>query len=533
MTEPTKKQNFLHGAALLALATAVVKIIGALYKIPLQRVIGDDGFGYFSTAYQIYNVLLAISTAGLPIAMSRMVSQASTMGHYREVRQIYKVSRTLFLILGVSGALLMALGCRWLASSVMMQPDAWFAILCLAPCCLLICIMSTYRGFFQGQEDMRPTSVSQVLEAFVKLIVGLAAAFAIKAYTNSIAMAAGGAILGVTFSCLASSVYLRSKLAPAYRAMPGDTGEPVSSFGATTKKLLAIAVPITIGSAGLYLLSVFETKFYMGQLLHGLGLTQETADNMKGVYNFTQTVFNMPCAFIIPITVSVLPAITAHLTRKDDGAVRATEESAARVTGLISLPCAVGLFLLAEPVMGLLGHYSGEKLALATTLMRIQAVTIFLYAVIQYTNAVLQAHDRAVIPVVNMLLFGAAKLVGVYVLVGNPAIGLAGAPIGTLVCYLCIGSMNLLAIAKVVPQKPRMLRNLLRPLLPAAIMGAAVVGTHWALSRFLHSNAILCAVPIAVGGIVYCVAAVLTRTITGEDCRLLPKGDKLARILHL
>lgn len=532
MTEPTKKQTFLHGAALLALATAAVKIIGALYKIPLQRVIGDDGFGYFSTAYQIYNVLLAISTAGLPIAMSRMVSQASTMGHYGQVRQVYRVSRTLFLILGVAGTLLMALGCKWLASDVMMQPDAWFSILCLAPCCLLICVLSTYRGFFQGQEDMRPTSVSQVLEAFVKLLVGLAAAFAIKRYTNSIALAAGGAILGVTVSCLISAVYLRCRMAPAYRALP-KTEEAVMPFGATVKKLLAIAVPITIGSAGLYLLSVLETKFYMGQLLGSLGLAQETADHMKGIYNFTQTVFNMPCAFIIPIAISVLPAITAHLTRQDDAAVRSTEESAARVTGLISLPCSVGLFLLAEPVMGLLGHYSGEKLVLATNLMRVQSVTIFLYSVIQYSNAVLQAHDKAVIPVVNMLVFGAVKLIAVFVMVGNPTIGLVGAPIGTLLCYLCIGSMNLIAIRKVVPQKPRLLTNLLRPLLSAAIMGVAVYAIYFAISRFVSSNVLLCGVPIAAGAGVYVLAVAFTKAITREDCRLLPKGDKLADLLHL
>lgn len=532
MTEPTKKQSFLHGAALLALATAAVKIIGALYKIPLQRVIGDDGFGYFSTAYQIYNVLLAISTAGLPIAMSRMVSQASTLGHYGEVRQVYKVSRVLFWILGVSGTLLMALGCKWLAKDVMMQPDAWFSILCLAPCCLLICVLSTYRGFFQGQEDMRPTSVSQVLEAFVKLIVGLAAAFAIKKYTNSIALAAGGAILGVTVSCLASAIFLKCRIAPAYKNLP-ETKESVTPFGTTVKRLLAIAVPITIGSAGLYLLSVLETKFYMGQLLNSLGMTQDTADHMKGIYNFTQTVFNMPCAFIIPIAISVLPAITAHLTRCDDEAVRSTEESAARVTGLISLPCSVGLFLLAKPVMGLLGHYSGEKLVLAANLMRVQAVTIFLYSVIQYTNAVLQAHDKAVIPVVNMLVFGAVKLVAVFVMVGNPAIGLVGAPIGTLLCYLCIGSMNLIAISKVVPQRSRLLRNLLRPLPAAVIMGAVVLGVTFVLGRVVSSNLLLCVAPIAVGGVVYVVAVVLTKAITRADCSLLPKGEKLANLLHL
>ena len=175
MSDTTKKQNFLHGTMLLAMATAIVKVIGALYKIPLNAIIGEQGFGYYSTAYEIYTVLLMISTAGLPVAMSRMISQASSLGNYRQVRKIYTVSRTIFLSLGLIGTLLMTLFCKQLAA-FQEQPDAWAAIGTLGPCCFLICLMSTYRGFFQGQSNMLPTSISQVLEAVCKLIVGIAAA---------------------------------------------------------------------------------------------------------------------------------------------------------------------------------------------------------------------------------------------------------------------------------------------------------------------------------------------------------------------
>ena len=166
MSDSMKKQTFLHGTALLALATAVVKVIGALYKIPLNAIIGEQGFGYFNTAYEIYNVLLMISTAGLPVAMSRMISEASSLGHYKQVRKIYTVARTIFLTLGLVGALLMTVFCKQLAA-FQEQPDAWAAIGALGPSAFLICLMSTYRGFFQGQSNMKPTSISQVLEAFV------------------------------------------------------------------------------------------------------------------------------------------------------------------------------------------------------------------------------------------------------------------------------------------------------------------------------------------------------------------------------
>ena len=559
MSETGKKQNFLQGAAILALATAVVKIIGAFYKIPLANIIGDAGFSYFNAAYKIYSVLLLISTAGLPIAMSRMISQANALGNYDQIRRVYKTSRNIFLILGLISSLLMIGGCWWLAN-MMKQPNSWISILCLGPCALLMGFMSTYRGFFQGQENMRPTARSQMLEAVFKLVVGLATAFILKKLTNSVALAAAGAILGVTVSCLASSIYLYGKFRPAYRTMP-QGGGAADSAGATAKKLLAIAIPITIGSAGLQLLTVVETGLYMDRVVdlidtnrYALPLVEllrtelvaegvaaaelptEIAANLNGIYEFAQTIFNMPCAFIIPITASVLPAITAFLTRKQDQDVRATEESAARITGLLSLPCTVGLCILAGPVMSLLRGYSGEKLQFATHMMLMLGACIFLYAVIQYTNVILQTHGLTLIPVITMLSCGAVKLLAVYILSGNPVLGIYGVPICTIICYAAIGVLNLVAIAIKVPQKPRLLRNLLRPVLPAAVMGVFVYGVCWALTKFLGpdtSAVILCGVPVVVGVVIYVAAIAAFKTVKREDCLLLPKGEKLARLLRL
>ena len=534
MSDSTKKQTFLHGAALLALATAVVKIIGAFYKIPLKMIIGDQGYGYFATAYDVYSVLLLISTAGLPVAMSRMTSQASALGHSNQIRRIYKTARAIFLGLGVVSSLFMVLGSQWLAR-VLEQPNAATAIACLGPCALFMGVISTFRGFFQGHGNMRPTSSSQVLEAAVKLVVGLGLAFFVMRRYNSVPLAAGGAILGVTVSCLVSAIFLFGKFRPAYGELGASEDVPLS-FAATAKSLLAIAVPITIGSAGLQLLVVLEQKLYMGQLLTANGLSQDVADTMKGIYSMTMTIYNMPCAFIVPIAISVIPAITSHLTLQNNRGVRETEESAARIAGLISLPCSVGLFVLARPVMALLGGYTGEKLALAENLMRILSLCIFLYAIIQYTNALMQAHGYAHIPVVNMLLAGVVKLGVVYILVGNPALGILGAPIGSVLGYTAIATMNLVGIARVVPQKPALLRNLLRPLLPAAIMGAVVFGTYWGLTQLLGqdgSRVILCGAPIAVGAAVYCLTVVKCKSITAGDCQLLPKGDKIAKLLKL
>ena len=547
MSDTKKQQNFLQGTALLAMATAIVKVIGALYKIPLNAIIGEQGFSYFNTAYEIYNVLLMISTAGLPVAMSRMISQASSLGHNNRIRRIYKTSRAIFLTLGIAGSLLMTLFCRQLAA-FQNQPDAWAAIGALGPCVLLICIMSTFRGFFQGHGNMLPTSVSQVLEAVVKLAVGMLAALALLKTTGSVSLAAGGAILGVTVSCMASSMYLFSRFRKSYAAL-APTEEPAESYADTAKRLLAIAIPITIGSAGLQLLTVIESGLYMDRLVDlistgrymshmvtGTINAQKAAATLKGLYNMTQTIFNMPCAFIIPITVSVLPAVTSYLTLGDHKGVRDTEESAARITGLLSLPCAVGLAVLARPIMALLGGYEGEQLALSAKFMTLQGITVFLYAIIQYTNALLQSHGYQNVPVVNMLSSGVVRLILVYVMVGNPSLGLMGAPIGALIGYALIAVLNLLAINRKVAQKPKLLKNLLKPGIPALVMGVVVFFCYRALVAVLGidgSRIILAGAPIAVGAVVYFVCVVLMKSITREDALLLPKGDKIAKLLRL
>ena len=525
-----KKQNFLQGTAMLAMATAIVKVIGALYKIPLNAIIGTQGFGYYSTAYEIYAVLLMISTAGLPVAMSRMISQASALDRSNQVRRIYNTCRAIFLGLGISGSLLMTVFCRQLAA-FQNQPDAWAAIGCLGPCVLLICVMSTFRGYFQGKSNMLPTSVSQVIEAVVKLVVGIGLALVLLKTTNSVALAAGGAILGVTASCLVSSVYLWSKFRPSYAQLGAGTDTP-DSFGTTAKRLLTIAIPITLGSAGLQILTALETKIYMGRLL--AMMTQSAADTQRGIYSMAQTIFNMPCAFITPITISIIPAITSHLTLKKVAEARETEESAVRVMALISMPCAFGLATLAEPVTALLGGYSGEDLVLATSLMAVLGISIIFNAIVLVTTAIMQAHGHVNRPVVNMFLGGLVKLAVVFLLTGNPAIGIVGTPIGTLLCYLVITALNITSIRTLIANPPAILKNALRPFAAAAIMGAVVFGSLTGLKALgITSRLILCGAPIGVGVVVYVVLVVLFKAITRSDCLLLPKGEKIAKLLRL
>ena len=555
MSDASKKQNFLQGAAWLALAVAVVKVIGALYKFPLQMIIGDEGYSYFTTAYDIYSVLLAVSTAGLPLALSRTISASSALGHHRQVRRVFKAGRFIYLTLGFISMMAMFLLCRN-EYVTQRQPDAWVTIVCLAPSAFLISYMSAYRGFFQGQGNMRPTSQSQMLEAAIKLIVGLSLAYLLLRTTGSLAYAAGGAIMGVTVSCLVSTLFLRSRFIPAWNSL-GNCSEGVTSYRGIVKSLMAIAIPITIGSAGLQFLNVVEGNLYMGNLIK-LGdsdlplivairdsilqaepnialadLHSKIAANMKGIYNFMLTFFNMPVAFISPIGTSILPAITEYLMLGKDAMVKSTEESAARVTGLLALPCGVGMTLLAGPIANL--RYTGIRLMVATQLLQILGICVFFYACVMFTNSILQSHNYAYVPVINTVVCGVVRLGLVFFLTSNPLINVIGIPIGGMFSYVSILLLNLFAISRLVPQKPKLVRNLLRPILPAAIMGGAVWGTLFVLEKVLHISSVLirCGVSVMVGVAVYAVAIILCKTVKKEDCLLLPKGEKIAKLLHL
>ena len=565
MSQQPKKQNFLHGATLLAAATVIVKVIGAVYKIPLQAILGKIGYSYFSSAYDIYTLLLLISTAGLPVAMSRMISQASSLNDHAQTRRVYNTSRAIFLIIGAVSTALMMFFCQALANS-QEQPDAALAIFCLAPCAFLMSVISTYRGFFQGQGNMLPTSKSQVLEAVFKLGAGLVGAVLILRLGGSISSAAAGAILGVTVSCAISVAYLFWVFHKS--AQPEILAQKQPVFcGVTARKLLSIAIPITIGAAGLQLLIVAETSLYMnrlvdllesgamqgelvealraevlteaqkaGEVLTDPELNSRIAASMKGIYNFGQTIYNLPTALITPITISIIPAITACLTLGDDKGVKATSESASRVTGLLSLPCAIGLMVLSKPIMGLLGGYTGVQLDFAAKLLSLLGISVFMRAVVLFTNSLMQANGHANIPVINMLSTGAVRMVLVFVLTGNPSIGLLAVPALTALGNFATAVLNLICLTRVVPQKSAIARNLLKPMLPALLMGAGALAAWQLILRILGAD---CSYIIQVGGpmlvavIVYVVSAAWLKSITKEDCLLLPKGAKIAKLLHL
>ena len=533
LSEP-KKQNYLHGAAILAAGVVIMKILGAIYKIPLRNILGDAGYGYFNAAYSIYNVLLTISTAGLPVALSRMISASSTLGRYNQVRRTFRVAYITLAVLGALLSALMLLFPSEMAIILVHTPESTQSVFALAPAVLLVCITSAYRGYIQGHADMRPTTVGQVLEVLVKVIVGLTLAEWLLHTGESVPMASAGAIFGVTAGALAALIYMAVKCRP-YRALP-DSADVPQSARSTFARFVKIGVPITLGASVMSVITLLDTNLVNVRLLDA-GLGNDLADTLYGSYSAMLTLYNLPAAFITPLTISVVPAISAAVAARDNAGAGEIAESSLRISTVISLPMGVGLSVLAFPIVNVLYSDTHE---IGPTLLVWLGVASFFVCMALMTNAILQAGGNEKYPVWSMLAGGAVKLIVNWVLVGDPEVNIVGAPIGTICCYAVMCVMNALFMLKCMKRPPNFAKVLLRPALSSAVMGLSAWAVYGLAVRFiggpdmgrLMMTLCMCAA-IFVAVAVYLVMVIATRAVTYEDMKLVPKGEKLARILHI
>lgn len=521
----TKKQTYLQGAAILTVAALITKAIGALFKIPLTGMITTEGAGHFYVAYNIYIVLLNVSSTGLPVAVSHLISQANTLGRRGEVLAIHRVSLRLFLLLGlVCGGAMLVFSPQ--LASWMRDPEAKYAITMLAPAVLFVCVSSSYRGYFQGQQYMTPTAVAQVLEALCKLFLGLAAAYLALRMHLGYAAAAGASILGVTVGTMLSSIYLSIQYRrKRVRLTLEEASVPVSPTREIVGRILRIAVPITIGATGLQIFNALGSRIILGRLQDALGFTATHASSQYGIYSMAQTLYLLPSALVQPLAVSIIPAVTAALALGNRAQGRRMSESAVRVAGLIALPFGVGLSVLAAPIQRLLYRYDSQTLVVAGPTLAILGAASILYCLILVTNAILQANGKASIPIFTTLAGGIANILVDYFLVGLPQFHILGGALGTLSYCIVALLFNLLALKCLVPEPPRVLAQLRKTALASVPMGVVA----WAVYHFAGS--VLLAV--AASGPLYLVLVYLFKIITYYDCRLLPKGEWIARFLRV
>ena len=557
------RSTFFGGATILAVGIATVKIIGMLYKIPLVSVIGDAGYADFSNAYNIYSVLLTISTAGLPVALSKMVSEANTMGRRDQVHKVFRVALGAFLALGLISFFIMYFGAARLAG-LMGDSMAADSIRVLSPAVVCVGCLAAFRGYAQGHGNMVPTAASQVIEALCKLVIGLALAVYLMGLGRPEHEGAAGAIAGVTVGTILALGYMVVSFALQRRREDPCLDRSTDSAGGILKTLLTIAIPITLTSSMVGIVTVIDSALVQSQLQKALltvpdswalyedfldfgplsaalaggadsaaALTaaEEASRSLYGNYAGTLTIYNLPSSLMVAITASVIPAISAALARRSRKSARRIAAASLRMCAIAALPMGVGLLVLGEPIIRLL--FRSLDPALAGALLSTLGVASIFVCVMMVCNSILQAYGFINLPVVIMLLGGVVKIAVNYNLVVMPQVGIYGAPMGNVLCFGLVCVLDLIVVSRVIPGFPGLFSLFGKPVLAAAVMGGAVWGCYGLTSRLIESNTVCTLLSICVGGAVYLALIVLLRALTRDELALMPKGDKIARLLRL
>jgi len=528
-----KKQSFFGGAAVLAFGIVVVKIIGALFKIPLYNILGEMGAADFNNAYNIYAAMLTISTAGLPVALSKMVSEANTLGRENQARRVFRVSFAAFLTLGVASFAIMWWGNAFCAG-LLHNANAAYGIRVLAPAVVCVGCLSAFRGYAQGTFRMTPTAVSQIIEAVCKLLVGLWLARHLLALGYGESVAAAGAIAGVTCGTILALVYMAvNHLRHRTRTPAADAPE---SAGAILRRLIAIAVPITLSSSMVSIITIIDTSLVQGQLQNALGYSLAETRQLYGTYSAAMNLYNLPASLMVALTASVIPTVSASLARRDRAATKRVVNSSLRVTALLAFPMGFGLWALSEPIMKLC--YPRYDSALGGELLGVLGITALFVCVMLISNSILQAHGRVNVPVLAMLVGGTVKIVLNYHLAAIPSLNIHAAPIGNLSCFALAALIDLAFVYRTAEDKPNYLALFCKPLLASLVMAVAarsvyaLLRAHVALGRAALTQLVTVAGAVAAAVAVYFALVWALRIITADDLALLPKGEKLARLLR-
>ncbi len=519
-----KSQSFVEGALILMIANILVKVIGAIFKIPLNYLLGDEGMGYFGTAYTVYNWLFIIATAGMPVAISKMVAEAKAKGNNLEAHKIFAVSYRLLAIMGIAGFAFLFFGAEACAS-LMASPNAANGIKALSPAILFVAIMSVYRGYFQGQQNMLPTAISEVCEALGKLVFGYG--LAMLFISQGIEMASAGAVFGVSaggFLALASLavIHLKNKK----KILPCSKSDTCSKSNFTIlKNLVKIAIPITIGASVFSLTSIIDAAMIMRRLQQAAGFGYDAANALWGAYTGKSiTMFNLVPTLITAISISIVPTIASAFAVKNTHRAQEATSGSLKITILLTAPCAVGMAIMAGPILQLVFHSTTAESTLS-----ILGYAIVFVSLVSLTNAILQATGHAVTPVVHMVAGGIVKIIVNYYLVGHPSINIAGAPIGTILCYFVILVLNLVSIKKIMHIKYNFVSLVLKPLIAVIAMAAVVLAVYNLASALGNTLATIAA--IGCGGICYFAVLFIVGAISESDVKMLPKSQTLLPIL--
>ena len=549
MSKKRSSTGFLVQGSILAMASIVSRIIGLLYRIPLIGIIGDVGMDYYATAFEIYNNLLIISSYSLPLAVSKLVAADMSRGRKKNAFRVFRGALAFATLTGGIAALILFFGAE--AFTVAMKtPFSIFAVRVLIPTLVIVAVLGVLRGFFQGLGSMMPTAISQVLEQIANAIVSIWAAYVLYQYGTKVGAILGnqenyaaaygaaggtlgtgvGALTALLFSCFVLFAYMY-----AYKRQTKREGlSKVDSYRHIFHTLIITIIPVLL-STTIYNCNTLVDMAIFKNIANAQGYSALEISTWNGVYTGRyKTLINVPISIASALAASSVPALTAAYTKKNMDEVRSQINSAIRFIMLISIPCAVGMGVLAEPILKLV-HLSDES-GMAAVMLMYGAVSIVFFSLSTLSNGLLQGIDRMKEPVKNAAIALVLHVIVLVVLMYAFKLNIYAVIFANAAFGLIMSLLNALSIRKYVGYKQEIVKTFLIPGLSAGIMGVVVWAVYKGLLYLLRINAIATILSILIGAVVYFALMLLLKGMGEAELRRLPKGHllvKLAKKAHL
>ena len=527
--ESNSADSFIKGAFILGISGIFVKIVGAFFRIPLANLLGPEGISYYSSAYPIYNFFIVLATAGLPTALAKIISEQRAMGDYRNLDRTFKSGLLLMTAVGLFGSLVMFFGADFIVQGIKNE-NAALAFRALAPAIVIVSVMAVFRGFFQGFQHMKPFASSQIFEQFARVIVGYG--LAVFFLSSGTEFAAAGATFGATTGAIAGLaviyfMYKRFRAANRETFQSSMSGDLIPKR-TLIKRIVQIAIPITLGAAVMPLMNTIDVMLVMNRLTD-IGLGEQANDLYGMLSGYAATLVNLPQVVTSAIQISIVPAVASLFVRAQFNDLSRTIQNGIRMTLIISLPATAGLVLLAQPIMELLYPRQIEFAQTTGDILSILGFGVIFLGMFQVTTGILQGLSLQNRPAMNLMIGAVVKIILTYVLVGIPSINIYGAAYSTLAAYGIATVLNLWTMSKRANIRFEVNKVLIKPLIAVLVMSVVVLlGYHGSL--LIMSSKLATVTAIGLGVLAYFYMLFKTQTITEEDYAMMPGGKKLKKI---
>lgn len=522
-------KSFFKGALVLSVSGLFIKVIGALYRIPLARLLGDEGMALYQMAYPIYGILLALSTAGFPLAISILVAEKHAFNDYQGGRRIFRLSLTILSGLALFFTVILIFSAEWLANDVLDDARVYYGLIAVSPAILLATISSCFRGYFQGNQVMTPTALSQSFEQIVRVTTVLLLAYLL--FPLGLEFSAAGAVFGAVTGSIASvavllNIYRKHK--KTYANQLNTFVQEQESIPEVLKRIGVLAIPVSIGGLVTPIMQAVDAILIPSRLQIA-GYSKKMAFGLFGQFSgMANTLINIAPIITVSISVALIPVISEAMAKKDRKALNYRVNQALWTAFLIGFPASAGLWVLATPICQML-----YKLPEVGPLVAVLTPSTLLFGLYQTTRATLQGMGKTYLPVINLTAGIIVKVVLNYLLVAIPALGINGAGIATIVGFSVSVFLNLHYVKKYTDFKMDWKKNVVLPSISTVFM-VLITGFSYKLAHPIIGNSLAVMFAIMMGVISFSIAILVTGGIKAQDLRLIPKfgpklGDRLEK----